>query len=424
MAGSPDDHYKVLGLDRSASDADVRRAYKKAALRWHPDKNPTAREHAEYMFKKVAEAYRVLSDAQERAKYDRCVAAGARSTAAPTQTPGASSKPSHAPASHAARPTPQGMEEAYSLFEQFFGGRDPFKDFDKIFNEDDPGGMDAVFGRQDFKPSIGRASSPLQGSVTVTKVTRTTREGFGTVTTETRVQSQPTAAAVPAQPRPVAAAVPAQTTPGQGLRARCLARHGVAWRRSRDMRDRVEGVAGPGFMDVFAVYERQGDWVRGAGGWLPLALQGEWVLELLDASRAIRARCLSQQGVAYRRSMDLGDRIQDVRGPSLGDVLTVRERWGSWLRAEAGWLPLAVGGVQAFELLDEGGPPPRAEQAVAPRPSEPAQRWGWPLALPGLPFRLLTVLGASCYVSLRAARLLFRGWWRMWTSFGLFPRLW
>lgn len=64
------DYYEVLGLDRSASDSDIKSAYRKAALQYHPDRNPGSKE-AEEKFKEASEAYEVLSDAQKRATYDR-----------------------------------------------------------------------------------------------------------------------------------------------------------------------------------------------------------------------------------------------------------------------------------------------------------------------------------------------------------------
>lgn len=65
-------YYKVLGLDRNATAEDVRRAYKKLALKWHPDKNlGESSAEAEKRFKEISEAYEVLSDAEKRAIYDR-----------------------------------------------------------------------------------------------------------------------------------------------------------------------------------------------------------------------------------------------------------------------------------------------------------------------------------------------------------------
>uniref|UniRef100_A0A670XYB6 J domain-containing protein n=1 Tax=Pseudonaja textilis TaxID=8673 RepID=A0A670XYB6_PSETE len=66
-------YYEVLGLNQNASQEDIKRAYRKLALKWHPDKNPYNKEDAEKKFKAVAEAYEVLSDPQKRSLYDRPV---------------------------------------------------------------------------------------------------------------------------------------------------------------------------------------------------------------------------------------------------------------------------------------------------------------------------------------------------------------
>ncbi|NWQ91562.1 DNJB8 protein, partial [Burhinus bistriatus] len=67
------DYYKVLGLQKSASQDDVKKSYHKLALKWHPDKNPSNKEEAEKKFKAVAKAYEVLSDPQKRLLYDSSV---------------------------------------------------------------------------------------------------------------------------------------------------------------------------------------------------------------------------------------------------------------------------------------------------------------------------------------------------------------
>src|SRR3990170_747624 len=65
------DYYEVLGVPRGVSDEEVKKAYRRAALQWHPDRNPGKKEEAEERFKEVTEAYSVLIDAQKRAAYDR-----------------------------------------------------------------------------------------------------------------------------------------------------------------------------------------------------------------------------------------------------------------------------------------------------------------------------------------------------------------
>ncbi|KAH8047441.1 hypothetical protein JL722_13069 [Aureococcus anophagefferens] len=72
-----DDYYKVLGVHRSADDSQLKKAYRKLAIKYHPDKNPDDKRAEEY-FKAVAEAYDVLSDPQKRAGYDRFGKDGAK----------------------------------------------------------------------------------------------------------------------------------------------------------------------------------------------------------------------------------------------------------------------------------------------------------------------------------------------------------
>ena len=74
MAGKRD-YYEVLGVEKSASDADIKKAYRKLAKQYHPDVNPDDKV-AEAKFKEVSEAYEVLSDSQKRAQYDQFGHAG------------------------------------------------------------------------------------------------------------------------------------------------------------------------------------------------------------------------------------------------------------------------------------------------------------------------------------------------------------
>ncbi|CAE8590707.1 unnamed protein product [Polarella glacialis] len=65
------DHYAVLGVPRGASEIEITRAYKAAALRHHPDKNQNNKAEAEVSFKRISEAYAVLRNAQKRSEYDQ-----------------------------------------------------------------------------------------------------------------------------------------------------------------------------------------------------------------------------------------------------------------------------------------------------------------------------------------------------------------
>jgi molecular chaperone DnaJ len=70
------DYYEILGVARDASADQIKSAYRKAALKWHPDRNPEKKKDAEENFRRATEAYSVLSDAQKRSVYDRFGHAG------------------------------------------------------------------------------------------------------------------------------------------------------------------------------------------------------------------------------------------------------------------------------------------------------------------------------------------------------------
>ena len=69
------DYYEVLGVSKNASDDEIKKAYRKLAVKYHPDKNPGDKE-AEAKFKEISEAHEVLSDKQKRARYDQFGHAG------------------------------------------------------------------------------------------------------------------------------------------------------------------------------------------------------------------------------------------------------------------------------------------------------------------------------------------------------------
>ena len=70
MAEQKRDYYEVLGVDRSADDATIKKAYRQLAKKYHPDANPGDKE-AEAKFKEASEAYAVLSDSEKRRQYDQ-----------------------------------------------------------------------------------------------------------------------------------------------------------------------------------------------------------------------------------------------------------------------------------------------------------------------------------------------------------------
>nr|BAA88303.1 mDj5 [Mus musculus] len=106
------DYYEVLGVQRYASPEDIKRAYRKVALKWHPDKNPENKEEAERKFKEVAEAYEVLSNVEKRDIYDKYGKEGLDGRGA-----------SHLDDEREYRFT---FRKADDVFKEIFGERDPF----------------------------------------------------------------------------------------------------------------------------------------------------------------------------------------------------------------------------------------------------------------------------------------------------------
>ena len=69
------DYYEVLGVDNSASDQEVKKAFRRIAMKYHPDRNPDDQK-AEEKFKEAQEAYEILGDAEKKSAYDRFGHAG------------------------------------------------------------------------------------------------------------------------------------------------------------------------------------------------------------------------------------------------------------------------------------------------------------------------------------------------------------
>ncbi|XP_077211735.1 uncharacterized protein LOC143846980 isoform X2 [Tasmannia lanceolata] len=65
------DYYNILKVNRNANDEDLKKSYRRLAMKWHPDKNPNNKKEAEAKFKHISEAYDVLSDPQKRAVYNQ-----------------------------------------------------------------------------------------------------------------------------------------------------------------------------------------------------------------------------------------------------------------------------------------------------------------------------------------------------------------
>ncbi|XP_008688527.1 dnaJ homolog subfamily B member 3 [Ursus maritimus] len=133
------DYYEVLGVPRQASSEAIKKAYRKLALKWHPDKNPENKEEAERRFKQVAQAYEVLSDAKKRGVYDRYGEGGVEDGGGPCRDP----------------------------FEYVFTFRDPAEVFRESFGDRDPFSSDffgdplesIVGGRRSSRGSRSRGTA-------------------------------------------------------------------------------------------------------------------------------------------------------------------------------------------------------------------------------------------------------------------------
>ena len=137
------DYYDVLGVKKDATDAEIKKAYRKLALKWHPDKNPDNKAEAEEKFKKINEAYSVLSDKNKRYQYDH-----------------------------------GGMNFDFSggfdpndIFKDFFGGKDPFSDFFK-FDDDDSFNFGFNMGGGFESSSFSFSSSSSFGGTTKKSFTK------------------------------------------------------------------------------------------------------------------------------------------------------------------------------------------------------------------------------------------------------------
>jgi len=397
-----DELYNVLGLSRSATNEDVKKAYRKAALRWHPDKNPNSKQEAETMFKRVATAYQVLSDPARRAEYDRQATHAAQKPA--STPPKASARPAAAttapspPTNVRQRaPSPQvftftngsntpasaGLDEAYNIFEQFFGGQDPFKEFDKLFETGDFESFNNTFGNfatpsGQMHPPWGAFNVPFgEGAGTFTSYSSQTVWGpDGSVRTIVNDQSRKMDSQKPAQ-QPSSNPVQQTSAPQQVL-YRVTDLGGIAIRVGPD----TSGPRTPHILRFGEIFS---------------------VSEFLAAGA----------GQQYLR-------LQDGRG------------WAFTRSARDGQEVCRLCYAEEARAVLSGYAPPQL-QYVPPSPgvlAELTQRLSWTniaghsLALRciggvlGSPYgrTAVLVLGVGCYVGFMASRIVIRSWWR--STFG------
>ena len=155
------DYYAVLGVNRDADEETIKKAYRKHALKWHPDRNPENKAMAEQKFKEISEAYEVLSDKNKRAVYDQFGEEGLKGGVPPPEGgSGAGGFEGRFPggtffqfSSTGGGPFRPSRPE--DIFAQFFGG----SGFGQgLFEEEDEGPF-AAFGRGG---GMGRGSQVLR----------------------------------------------------------------------------------------------------------------------------------------------------------------------------------------------------------------------------------------------------------------------
>ena len=129
------DYYDILGVNKSASESDLKAAYRKMALKWHPDRNQDKKEEAEKQFKEINEAYQVLSDPKKKQMYDQLghsafeqSGGGAAGGGAGAGNPFAGGFRQGGPFTWTYNSTGGGQQpdfdvgDPFEIFEQFFGG--------------------------------------------------------------------------------------------------------------------------------------------------------------------------------------------------------------------------------------------------------------------------------------------------------------
>jgi len=133
-------YYELLSIDKNATEKEIKKAYKKSALKYHPDRNPDNKEESEKKFKEISEAYSILADPQKKNIYDKYGEEAVKNTGGPSGSP-------------------------FDIFEQMFGGTGGFNGMGEgMFGGGSP------FGGTPFGQFFGNRNSQEQNNVTKIKV--------------------------------------------------------------------------------------------------------------------------------------------------------------------------------------------------------------------------------------------------------------
>ena len=139
------DYYDILEVPRNSPASEIKKAYRKLALKWHPDKNPNCQEDATKKFKEISEAYEVLSDEKKRGIYDKY---GKEGLAPQNGSAGSSRSRRHRHGGEEWGEEVYGFpsfafRDPFDIFREFFGGNDPFAEMFEVdpFHDMMMGGM-------------------------------------------------------------------------------------------------------------------------------------------------------------------------------------------------------------------------------------------------------------------------------------------
>src|SRR3974390_3111230 len=146
------DYYELLGLEKGASEEEIKKAYRKQAVKYHPDKNPGDKT-AEEKFKELGAAYEVLNDPQELAAYDQCAHASFARRSAGFGRAG-------------------GFHDPFEVFREVFGGGSIFEDLFGGAQRDPSQPQRGDDLRYDLELTFEEAAHGCEREITVTKADR------------------------------------------------------------------------------------------------------------------------------------------------------------------------------------------------------------------------------------------------------------